>query len=150
MTSIQKVIHKYASELRRIYDKDSAGDYTFEGLLGEFLREAAPAIPPADAHVFDPIGRICSCGTLCGIVCDDLTYEEHLIQVAQSSDPEISVSASEWRVRVGERVVGLVTIDTDDYRAYTTTGHISTHPRAIGPFTTFSEAVTAILRKDAQ
>ncbi len=32
-------------------------------------------------HRFDKVGRVCSCGVLCGVVCDGLSYEQHLAAV---------------------------------------------------------------------
>jgi hypothetical protein len=34
------VIRKWAAELQRVYDAQTAGDFTFDGILGEFLRDA--------------------------------------------------------------------------------------------------------------
>ena len=31
-------------------------------------------------HQFDPEGRICSCGVLCGVVCDGKTFLEHVAE----------------------------------------------------------------------
>ncbi|RYF57947.1 MAG: hypothetical protein EOO27_14030 [Comamonadaceae bacterium] len=52
-------------------------------------------------HVFDPDGRICSCGVFCGVACDNLTYSEHL-QIA-FSEAGFILSAlpvqSDWDVK---------------------------------------------------
>lgn len=31
-----------------------------------------------EAHSYNSVQRVCSCGVLCGIACDDLTYAQHL------------------------------------------------------------------------
>lgn len=32
-----------------------------------------------ERHEFDSVGRACSCGVLCGVACDELTYAQHLV-----------------------------------------------------------------------
>ena len=39
MARIDKIINKYAGELQKIYDNQTAGDSTFHGVLGSFLLE---------------------------------------------------------------------------------------------------------------
>jgi hypothetical protein len=36
---MDELIKKYAERLQTIYDKQRAGDHTFSGILGDFLRE---------------------------------------------------------------------------------------------------------------
>lgn len=36
---MDELIARYSVELQLIYDKQTAGDHTFSGVLGEFLRE---------------------------------------------------------------------------------------------------------------
>lgn len=31
-----------------------------------------------ERHMFDSLRRVCICGVLCGIACDELTYAQHL------------------------------------------------------------------------
>lgn len=52
-------------------------------------------------HDFDPVGRVCSCGTLCGVVCDGLTYAQHLAHAVHDLLPgrtEAEVKAEALRL----------------------------------------------------
>lgn len=50
------------------------------------IDRAAP-IEAAAVHQFDAVGRICSCGALCGVACDGRTFSEH---VAEATLPVIA------------------------------------------------------------
>lgn len=44
---MDELIEEYAKILQEIYDSQSAGDYTFKGILHEFARKIVPdVIPP--------------------------------------------------------------------------------------------------------
>ena len=37
--NVDSIIDKWAKRIESVYDSNTAGDYTFHGILGEFLRE---------------------------------------------------------------------------------------------------------------
>lgn len=43
MSAVDDVITKYAEILQKIYDDQTAGDHTFQGVLAEFSWEFQPA-----------------------------------------------------------------------------------------------------------
>lgn len=75
-------------------------------------------------HVFDPDGRICSCGVFCGVVCDNLTYSEHLQIVFTEAGFILSKLPEEsdwdvrgWGVEQHEQCVYLARLPIDSGRA---------------------------------
>jgi len=67
----------------------------------------------ARAHEFDPVGRICSCGVLCGVVCDNLTYGQHLADqqlplIEADRERAEAEAAAEALAAVRRRVVNTV------------------------------------------
>ena len=75
------------------------------------------------AHAFDPVGRICSCGVLCGVVCDNLTYADHLTAVRAQALRDASALCACGHVFAEHltpgtecvAVTGKVAIEDDDY-----------------------------------